>query len=205
MREIPFAVLQTTPVLSSVVILQVSGFGYACGALIVLSVVLTVAALGELVRRAEAAADACRQLVQPDLDDPQEVVRAAAKWGSEVLQRVADGETAEQAVAGAVPRMRAPSECGSAVSEHELRGLDAAGSDWMMRAARGVGATPVLNTEMEGLRAAEVRAAARMSRVPEADVVLQPLPGRASCSPPRERLVIGFTGNLQYRNSNEFQ
>jgi len=86
--------------------------------------------------------------------------RDAAAWGAEVLADIGRGVAADVAVRRSAARMRvdvgtgrlqpvhengyAASEAGSdAASEAELGGVESSnGSDWIVRAARSVGATP---------------------------------------------------------------
>lgn len=107
-------------------------------------------------------------------DSPREanaMMRAAARWGADVLSSIARGTSGEYAVWNALPRINgngrsrsAPSEAGSDVSD--LAGLGE-GSDWVMQAARSVSTTPIVREHLEGTRATELRNVARMATVPE--------------------------------------
>jgi hypothetical protein len=141
---------------------------------------------GQMMRRTEAAARAIREVHHVGQGDPDTVMRAAARWGSDVLGRVARGEGAAEAVAGAALVELAAdqqSDAGSAVSEHELHGLGASqqqnGSNWVHNALRSV--TPDAST---GLSSRDI---ARMGTVPE-DVPYHGQPivvRRQAHSPPR--------------------
>ena len=149
--------------------------------------------LGQMMRRTELAAERAVQasarlgnVVDVGNGDPQQAMRAAARWGSDVLGRVARGENAAQAVAEAALDQ---SDAGSATSEQELNGFDSfapdrrAHSSWIHNAIRSV--TPTA----DGLTPRDF---ARMGTVPE-DVPYhgqplvraQPPERRAAHSPPR--------------------
>lgn len=192
---LPLHLLQSIPILASIVVLVASGVRqWPMGGFVVVCVSMGMMCLGEMVRRAEAAAAACQAAVGSDSSDPDTMMRAAAQWGADVLGRVARGESAERAVAASVPRVRvgaggyAASEAGSDVSTTELQGLGGNGDDWLMAAARSVGTTPVQD-ELAGARAAELRSVARMASVPE-NAQYQ----RAHSSPPRIQYVNGGEG-----------
>lgn len=191
-------VLQATPIFASIVVVVSLGVDPPWGGMVVACMAISCVAMGEMVRRTEAAMSACNRLAIPGVDDPDAVMRASAAWGADVLRRVANGESAQCAVAGAIPRVRAPvpSEVGSAASEQELNGFgQAISGDWIAAAARSVGTTPVMAEQLEGMRSQELRDAARMAAVPEGRVAIQPLPRRAASSPPRAQLLIGLNGS----------
>lgn len=172
------------------------------GVLIVACVTVASGALASLVERAEDAAAACRQMVQPGVDDPDAVMRASARWGADVLSRVANGESAGQAVGGAMPRVRAgaaPSEAGSDDSLASVVG----GTDLVARAClRDAAASPsveVLEQIQREQRACRQNAA-RMAPVPERDVEFQyaiPPVLRPNASPPRAQLRVGFVNGIE--------
>lgn len=124
--------------------------------------------LGQMMRRTEAAARMAARLVADvhSVGDgnPEAAMRAAARWGSDVLGRVARGEDAAEAVAGAaLVEMADQSEAGSASSEQELGGFhntynghNNGHASWIANALRSV--TPDQVTP---------RDVARMGTVPE--------------------------------------
>lgn len=136
-------------------------------------------AMATMVHRAEAAATLAQQVERrllglehvqdaaeaPPPDAREWALRAAARWGSEVLRRVARGQPAVRAVAEAP--LRAASDAGSAASmasEQELNGFDQYGhnghrahSNWIHNALRSV--SPHDQPSARGL--------ARMGTVPE--------------------------------------
>jgi len=140
--------------------------------------------------------------------------RDAAAWGAEVLADIGRGVAADVAVRRSAARMRvdvgtgrlqpvhengyAASEAGSdAASEAELGGVESSnGSDWIVRAARSVGATPPPSeAEFEGVRARELREPRQAGErcppdwVPYATARAPTQPyRRASASPPRGRV-----------------
>ena len=142
--------------------------------------------MGRMMRRTEAAVAQLGEVHHVGNGDPQAAMRAAARWGSDVLGRVARGQAAAEAVAGAAlvemqdERQGPPSEAGSSVSEQELNGFQHNGQanqgSWIHNALRSV--TP------DGVGPREL---ARMGTVPE-DVPYhgQPLVRRAT-SPSRLR------------------
>lgn len=142
--------------------------------------------MGQMMRRTEAVVAQLGEVYHVGNGDPQAAMRAAARWGSDVLGRVARGQAAAEAVAGAAlvemqdEQRGAPSEAGSAVSEQELNGFQHNGhsnhGSWIHNALRSV--TP------DSVSARDV---ARMGTVPE-DVPYhgQPLVRRAT-SPTRFR------------------
>jgi len=146
--------------------------------------------LGKMMRRTEAAAQAVANVHHVGAGDPQATMRAAARWGSDVLGRVARGEDAANAVAGAslveMHEGDQRSEAGSATSEQELSGFNNNGqqSNWIHNALRSV--TPDAST---GLRARDI---ARMGTVPEdvpyhGQALVAVPPARRSHSPPPTR------------------
>lgn len=190
--EIPLHLLQSVPIFASIVVLVASGVRqWPLGGFVIVCVCMGMLCLGEMVRRAEAAAAACQAAVGSDSSDPDTMMRAAAQWGADVLGRVARGESAENAVRASVPRVHvgqggyAASEAGSDVSTAELQGFGNHGDDWLVAAARSVGTTPVQD-ELAGVRAAEVRSVVRMASVPEHSPYQ-----RAPSSPPRIQYVNG--------------
>lgn len=83
---------------------------------------------GQMMRRTEAATRMAARLVADVHNvgggNPEAAMRAAARWGSDVLGRVARGEDAAEAVAGAaLVEMAEQSEAGSISSEQELSGF----------------------------------------------------------------------------------
>ena len=196
--EIPVHVLQGIPVIACMVG-YLSTVGELKISLLIASIALSMVALGEMVRRTEAAAAEVGRMAAQLANvhhvgngDPQATMRAAARWGSDVLGRVARGEAAAEAVAGAalmeMQEGDRVSEAGSAASEQELNGFwnchhinKGHHSSWIHNALRSV--TPTV----DGISPREV---ARMGTVPE-EVPYhgQPLiavpPVRRTHSPPR--------------------
>lgn len=188
-REIPLGWwpgILSTVALSSVLLDQGPYVPWVCASLIGLC-------LGEMMRRTEAAAARIGDVHHVGHGDPQAAMRAAARWGSDVLGRVARGQAAAEAVAGAalveMQEGQAPSEAGSAVSEQELSGFhnghnghdSRPHSTWIHNALRSVTPTG------DGVTPRDI---ARMGTVPE-DIPYhgQPLvavpPVRRTHSPPR--------------------
>lgn len=179
--HVPHQVMHFIPVTMMAVVVGTSdGIEPWRAALVVLTTALLVSALviemratSEAVKRCERAmlmaSHAAASLGNTSGADT-DVMRAAARWGADVLNAVAQGVPADQAVSRAVPRVvvgqngsvYASSDAGSDVSTAELDGLQSLGEDWMHRAHRSV-----TNTPIEGERAEAVRHACRMGSVPE--------------------------------------
>lgn len=114
-------------------------------------------AIVELVRRAERAADraeaAARQInpeyAVPGVDSDSTVMRAAARWGADVLSAVANGRSGSEAVRRAIPRVALGAvpedrqwDAGSEVSTDELPAVPVFDpNDWVARASHAV--TPI--------------------------------------------------------------
>lgn len=172
LRSVPLYVLQVVPAVACAVGCLSTHVGLYINLLFVCAAICVIA-FGELVRRVEAAAarvESARQQLENvhhvGHSSPQEAMRAAARWGSDVLGRVARGQDAAVAVANA-PLVEADdarerySDAGSAVSEQELNGLGSSHhqgnhSSWIYNAIRSV--TPDHVTP---------RDVARMGTVPE--------------------------------------
>lgn len=130
-------------------------------------------ALVELVRRAERAAEraeAAARRINPEFavpgrDTDSTVMRAAARWGADVLSAVASGSSGVDAVRRAVPRIGGRlhgvpedrTDAGSEVSTDELpQHVQADPNDWVARASQSV--TPVPDLQRQ-LYEADARAA----------------------------------------------
>ena len=187
---IPIEVLQMLPVVVAAFAVGVVNMPSPSRTVFVGCIAIISSTLAHMVRRSEQArADTARMLRRGGEEqtrasgyapqDSNAMMRAAAKWGADVLSSIAGGASGEHAVWSALPRINgnhrsssssAPSEAGS---EAELSGLGD-GTDWVMQAARSVSTTPIVSDRLEGARATELRDVARMATVPEETVpVLQ--------------------------------
>lgn len=216
---VPIEVLQTVPVISTAFAVGVAGLSPPSQVILVACMAVTSVTIAHMLRRTELAAERAIQalrmqrgepeVVQPDAHSPpgsSAMMRAAARWGADVLSSIAGGASGEHAVAAALPRINgnhrnyAASEAGSEASAQELSGFGDGGNDWVMHAARSVGTTPIVSDGLHGVRAQEVRNAARMASVPEGrpseglafGQMVRVAAGRPASSPPGSRPIVGY-------------
>lgn len=202
--EVSLHTLQGVPIMACI-LGYLSTLGEAKPSITFACMAICMVAFGEMVRRTEVAAAQVRQaaaqlgdVVHVGNGDPHETMRAAARWGSDILGRVARGEDAAEAVAGAalVQMHDAQSEAGSNASEQELNGFSnhyqPPRQSWIHNAIRSV--TP------DGTTGLSPRDLARMGTVPEdvpyhgqSIVRARPPVQRAAVSPPRVAAGAGIT------------
>lgn len=112
-------VVAFVPVAASICNLQIAGSPTGWSAIgVVLCVAASMLAISTLVRRVESAVQSCGIDPPVPVADSDAVVRAAARWGADVLAAVARGQPAESAVRDAMPRIAVSmqSDAGSDVS-----------------------------------------------------------------------------------------
>jgi len=182
---ISIEVLQMMPVIVAAFAVGVVDMPSPSRTIFVGCVAIISSTLAHMVRRLEQAREDTARMLRrggqeqapPNGHAPQDsnaMMRAAARWGSDVLNSIAGGASGEFAVWSALPRINgngraagnssyAPSEAGS---ESELYGLGD-GTDWVMNAARSVSTTPIGSERLEGARAQAVQNAVHMATVPE--------------------------------------
>lgn len=168
---IPIQVLQIAPIVGCI-LGYLSSIGTLNDSILFASVALVMIVFGEMVRRVEVAAAQVKAAVAQlgevhnvGGSNPQETMRAAARWGSDVLGRVARGEEAAAAVAASalveMPNSNDGfSDTSSTSSEAEFSGFNMhehrSHSSWIYNAVRSVTPDHVTSRDI-----------ARMATVPE--------------------------------------